>query len=292
MAKILIKLSNNTDSYNLIFDLFDTGIADKWSKEILKSYPLFENNRFTCWPNSEWTLAKYADKLNECIDIIKSVYPTELTAKELMTPDETNELHKLFEIVRGGVDSPSLYFTNSSDQVKTAIIEYNVYIHDYEKLAYSPLKSPTITCTFSGQRLELADEDYDHFTYNWKFGHMYINYCEVGKHLLEMFIDKDDVVGLENIRPLKYYSADFKIKFSPDMPVDEYNNFTSVFEEWFDSKTELFATIGIHKDKYRALGLIPVAVINRQLSGFNNYSEQDIINCLAKYNKVESASML
>jgi hypothetical protein len=203
-----------------------------------------------------------------------------------MEPEHTNNLHKFFEILRGGVLTPSEFFTNSPEHVQTAIQQFNIMIHAFEKVAYSPLKSPTITTTFNCFRHELSDEDYDHFTYDWQYGTIYINYCEVGKHLLDVFIDKDDVVGDENIRPLKYYSADFKIKFNPVLPRDKLQEFTDSFESWFSDNEHYFAEMNIHKDKYRALGLIPVASINREASGFLTYTDNDIIEELAVYNRV------
>jgi len=287
---IKITLSNGISNQDIYFDLFDTNIARKWDSEIKQNYNIHEDDRFTGWPNTIRTKKWYSDELNNAIDIINLYQPNTIThrASENMVPEHTNILHKYFEDLRGGYLSTADFYINSPEHIKQAIEHYNIMIHAYEKVAYSPLKTPTITCTLSGPRHELSDEDYEHFTYNWQFGTIYINYCEVGKHLLDVFIDNDSVVGDENIRPLKYYKADFKLKFSPNLPVEKFHEFSSRFESWFSENEQYFKELNIYKDKYRALGLIPVAVINKELSGFNNYSEQDIINELSVYNKVIS----
>jgi hypothetical protein len=286
MIKVI--LSNDEASRYVYFDVFDTNIARKWEHEIKFDYTIFENDRFTGWPDSIRTPKWYATELNKLIDIINEYQlgTINMKAHEAMDSDHANKLHKYFEILRGGVLTPAPFFTNSPEHVQQAIQDFNIMIHAFEKMAFSPRKSPTITCTFQCMRMDLEDEDYDHFTYDWKYGYMYINYCEVGKHLLEMFIDKDDIVGDDNIRPLKYYSADFKIKFGPDTPPERLEQFTNEFETWFDSNKDYFESINIHKDKYRALGLIPVAKINREASGFIGYTDQDIIEELSHYNKV------
>ena len=285
---IKLTLANNTSDKDIYFDLFDTNIARKWDIEVKKNYPIFEDDRFTGWPNTIRTKKWYVDELNKSIDIVNSHCPGTIKhrAIEDMVPEHTNILHKYFEDLRGGYLSTAKFYIDSPESVKKAIEHFNIMIHAYEKVAYSPLKSPTITCTFTGTRHELSDEDYDYFTYNWQFGTIYINYCEVGKHLLDVFIDNDSIVGDENIRPLKYYSTDFKLKFSPSLPIEKFQEFSNKFESWFDENSEYFKELSIHKDKYRSLGLIPVASINRELSGFLSYSEQDIINELSVYNKV------
>lgn len=285
---IKVTLANDTDSRYIYFNLFNTDIARKWEHEIKQEYTIFENDRFTGWPDTIRTKKWYSDELNRHIQTINDYQPDTINLKayENMDTDHANKLHKYFELLRGGVLTPTTFFTNSPEHVQDAIQQFNIMIHAYEKIAFSPLKSPTITTTFNCFRHELSDEDYDHFTYDWKYGTIYINYCEVGKHLLELYLDNDDIVGDDNIRPLKYYSADFKIKFGADSSPARLEQFTNDFESWFDNNKTYFESINIHKDKYRALGLIPVASINREASGFLTYTDTDIIEELAVYNRV------
>ena len=288
MNKFKTIITNNVEDYTLVFDIFDTDIANKWSTEIEKNYPVFEDWRFTGWPSAEWTEENYINKINQCIDVINSYKDNTIIHKAFlkMPQETTNILHKYFEVLRGGVLSPTDWYDNAPDNVKVALTNYNVFIHNYEKLVMGRnYLSSTITCTFNCERKLLSTDDYKHFTYDWKFGTVYINYCEVGKHLLEMFVDNDnDIVGDQNIRPLKYYSADFKIKFCTDTPRDEFLNFSNRLHTWVDSNKEKFKELGI--TDYNQ-GLIPVAVLNYNESNLVGLTQKDIIYKLSKFNRVK-----
>jgi hypothetical protein len=283
MNNITLTLTNGVDDYNLMFDLNNTRIANKWSLEIGKSYPLFEDWRFTGWPDSPWDADRYIQEINNCIDTVNRYQPNTIPVASLTI--DLNYLHKFFETLRGGVLTPSEWYTSAPAEVQDAVSKFNVYIHNYEKLLNSNHLSPTITCTFSCDRFELNDADFQYFTYDWKFGTIYINYCEVGKHLLELFIDNDDIVGEHNIRPAKYYSADFKLKFFTDRPRNEFEEFNQRVQSWVNDNSEFFKNLGIEN---LALGFIPVATLNHQLSGLDNLSQLEIVNKLKKFNKVKS----
>lgn len=284
MNKVILTIASETDTYDIVLDVLDTPIAYKWYLEVLNNTGFFETHRFTGFPNSP-TLKGYADKINECIDVINEYQPDTipLRAIENMSVELTNDLHKYFEVLHGGVLSNSDFLKNAPEPVQWALFQYNVNIHAYEK---AHLRLPMITCTFHGPRQVLADEDYDHFTHALQFGYAYINYCEVGKHLLELYEDDDSVCGEENIRPLKYYKADFKLKLGKGMPADVADKYIADFEAWFDSKQEMFNRLGIYKDKYRALGLITVAKLNIEESGFAGLTEEDIALKICPYNKI------
>lgn len=284
MNKVILTVASPTDTYDIVLDVLDTSIAKKWYDEINKGYEFYETHRFFGFPNSP-NLKECADKINECIDVINEYQPNTipLRAEATMSVELTNELHKYFEVLHGGVLSNSEFLKNAPTDVAWALTQYNVYIHAYEK---AHLNRPMITCTFKAPRILLADEDYDHFTHELQFGHAYINYCEVGKHLLELFEDNDDHCGEENIRPLKYYKADFKLKFGKAMPHDVSKEFIDNFEAWFTTHQDRFARLGIHQNKYRALGLITVAKVNYEESGFFGLSEEEIVFKIAPFNKI------
>ena len=295
MSKFITTVTNGVEDYTLIFDLNETDIANKWAAEINKGYSIFEDWRFTGWPDSEWNEESYIQKMNECINTINEYQPgiIQHNAYVGMPQETTNILHKYFETLRGGVLTPTTWYDTAPDNVKTALTNYNVYIHNYEKLMLgSEYLSSTITCTFNSQRQLLDETDYKYFTYNWKFGTVYINYCEVGKHLLEMFVDNDnDIVGDQNIRPLKYYSSDFKIKFCSDIPGKEFVKFSSRLHQWLLDNTEKFKALGIEESSYN-LGLIPVAVLNYAESNLENLTQKEIIYKLSKFNRVKSVRII
>jgi hypothetical protein len=283
MSNVAITLTNGVNDYTLLFDLLNTNIANKWFLEIDKNYPLFEDWRFTGWPDSNWTADTYIQAINECVEIVNRYQPNTIPVADVTT--DLNYLHKFFETLRGSVLTPTAWYTSAPSSVQEAVSKFNVYIHNYEKLLNSRHLSPTITCTFNCTRVELGEEDYQHFTYDWKFGTIYINYCEVGKHLLELFTDHDDIVGKHNIRPAQYYSADFKLKFFTNKSRKEFKKFDQRVKTWATDNDDFFKQLGI---KQLALGFIPVATLNLQASGFNNLTQVEIIDKLKNFNKVKS----
>jgi hypothetical protein len=285
VTKVCITLVNDTSSKDIVFDVNETSIANKWAGEISNDYPIFEDWRFTGWPDGP-RAEYYEQEIDKCIAVVNNYAPNTITKT---AASDLNYLHKFFEMLRGGVIDPNPWYENAPANVKEAVSNFNVLIHNYEKLKLSKHLSPTITCTFKGNRYYLEQEDYQHFTYDWKFGTIYINYCEVGKHLLEVFVDNDDVVGEHNIRPLKYYSADFKLKFFTDRPRSEFEEFDKRFRLWCDEHSKFFRRLGITE---LALGLIPVAILNYELSGFTNLTQEEIINLLSVYKRVSSVKIL
>ena len=149
MNKVFFTIANNTSSYDLVLDVFDTPIAGKWFDELKKGYTFFEADRFTGFPNSP-TLKEYADKINHCIDIINQYAPNTIPTRayENMPPDQTNFLHKYFEVLHGGTLSKSEFLLNAPLDIQNALFQFNVFIHAYEK---AHLKLPMITVTFNSQ---------------------------------------------------------------------------------------------------------------------------------------------
>lgn len=288
--------TNYASTYNLHFDVYNTAIAQKWAKEISNSYELYETERFKSWKVTRTEEHKLVDSLNQEIEIINSFFKDKVAEKvEIGTTQSTlNHLHKIFETLRGNIEKGTTVFHSAPNTVKAAIENLNLLIHRYEDYNSSKpsVLNPnhpfaSIVGTFKERpRYSLENSDYDHFTFNWKFGEVYINYCEVGKPILDVFKDNDDVVGVDNIRPLHYYAADFMIKFGPDTPQWYYEKRLNQLQSWLLDK-------GFDPDnKKLSIGLIPVAKINTSNSFFDNLSPDKIVERLSVYQKLQSVNIL
>ena len=127
--------------------------------------------------------------------------------------------------------------------------------------------------TFKGaDRLALSEDDIKHFTYKWTSGTVYINYCHVGKTVLDVFKDRDHVA--EAVRPQTHYSADFMVKFGPSIPLLTYIGRTILIKLWLLTKRFKF--------KHLNLGMIPVADLQIPVPH----------NLLKNYNKVKSVECI
>lgn len=242
-------LSNDTQEKELLFKVRNTQIAKKWADEIAAGYKLYETNRLT-----NWGTQNIIPELNQCItDINKydNIIDRYVDNASKNMQEDLNYLHKFFEDLRGDVDEGTDWYHNAPKEIQNTVERFNVLIHELEHELHTQ-KHPTVVVTFHQRpRYELTDEDKKHFTFKWRKGTVYINYCHVGKPVLDMFKDKDTVA--EGIRPQTHYSADFMIKFGASVPLPVFLarkvtlNLWVKKQSWFGDLSEL------------NLGMIPVA---------------------------------
>lgn len=289
-----LTLTNNDEDCEVYFDTLDTNIAKKWVNEINKDCVINEGERFSNFPNTNKDLIYFVNLLNGLIDIVNNYkansIPIKLTPD--MNQDTMNYLHKFFEDLRGPILATSEFYNNSPTNVQQALMDFNLIIHEFEHFQFNEKYLPltnhpyaTIVCTYNnGQRYKLEDDDYQHYTFKWEFGTIYINYCEVGKPLLDVFKDNDDIVGDDNIRPLTYYSCDWQLKLGPSTTDAVYTERLRQFKEWFDANQH---RLNLEWGPKLALGMIPVAKLNYSKSNFLNKSEVEIIELLSKFNRVK-----
>jgi hypothetical protein len=265
--KLFVTLSNDTSNLVLKFKVRDTTIAKKWFDEVSKNYPLFEVDRFSNWGITKET---YINKLNEQIDIINR-YQYIIDKKVTLdsTQQDMNYLHKFFEDLRGEVTIGTEWYHNAPKHVQNAVNRFNILIHQLESTIRTSTKHPTLVITFKDrERFELDQDDLQHFTYKWKQGTIYINYCHVGKTVLDIFTNRDSIA--EAVRPQTHYSADFMIKFGPSSNSILHWLRTRVINIWVKFQNFQFKNLNI--------GMIPVADLVTNIDK----------DTLLKYNKVES----
>lgn len=265
---IVFKNESNHE-FILKFETYDTEIANKWADCLLEQYNkdpcIKEKDRFYNFPLDDWTEERLVNELNECIEIInQNENVINHTAYIGMPQEQLNHLHHYFEKLRGGILTPTEFWLNSNEQIRDALDKYNVIIHRAENFysSHNNNYTPRIVCTFNHRkRYLLEDKDYKYFTLERKFGEVYINYCEVGKPLYDVFKDGDDVVGEDNIRPLRYYSPDMTVSFHPRSK-NNVDKFLTDMDIWWDQNNNYLTALGFSKnDPKNAIGNIPVAKI-------------------------------
>ena len=277
-----VTLGNKAGNYaDLFFSPLRTSIAKKWVNEIVKNYPLYEIDRFTNWPDSNKKDKYYEVNLLKHISIINKYDPIIINGvPPNITQEYFNFLHKHFEDLRGHIDYATTWYNSAPSEVKYSIDRLNILIHEYENYLEEQrqsYKNPTIVGTFKDRPTHvLEDGDYKHFTHQWKFGTVYINYCEVGKPLLDVFKDRDEYVGKDAVRPQSTWSADFMIKFGVDVPRDYAIMKEQLFWEWFDKQP-----LDIRPER-AALGMIPVAQLTSAVD----------IDYISKFDRIESVCIV
>lgn len=261
-------LTNDIEDFDIFFKVRKTNIAKKWYNELCKNYPIHEDNRFTNWKDSTPVLQinKTIKKINQYQKVIDVDCYTKITQQDL------NYLHKFFEDLRGDITTGTPWFNDAPAQIKSAVEELNILIHQLE----SELRTknhPTVVVTFKNRNIyELTNNDLKYFTHRWTKGTVYINYCQIGKTVLDVFKDNDAIS--QGIRPQQYYSADFMIKFGPTIPYPAYLIRNFLITQWAKYKKFNFKNFNI--------GMIPVADCIQKI---NNHE-------LKKYNRVKAVVCL
>jgi hypothetical protein len=292
MSQLVLTISNEFINKELYFDILDSNIAKKWAIEVNKNYTIYENDRFINWTNNKKDKTYYVNELNKQMKIVDDYVPKIIPFFfniDQVNQNSFNILHKFFEETRGPIEDPPEFYKNSPRDVQEAINRFNIMIHEFESWMFNQTKNNAhpesrVIVTFNNRiRYELEDEDYDHFTFKWTFGDVYINYCEVGKTVIDVIKDNDKIVGDSNIRPLRYYSADLQVKFSPTVDDTEYNRRKEIIKNKYIEKQDFFESLGLFYDKKLSLGLIRVAKLNRIASGFVDMTDFEIISSLGEF---------
>lgn len=267
MFKVI--LSNGWDDLDLVFKVRNTDIARKWFSELQKEYEIFEDDRF-----SDWGDRAVINQLNYHIDVINDYDPIiDQKVDSATDQQQLNYLHKFFEDLRGEVTDGTDWFNSAPENVKHSVERFNVLIHELESTLRTKGKQPTVVVTFKLRpRFELTDKDCEHFTYLWKSGTVYINYCQVGKTVLDAYKDNDELTGA--VRPQTHYSADFMIKFGPSTNWLWYIIRSALIKFWLSNKSYRFENLN--------LGMIPVADLCTPVDKAT----------LLKFNKVKKVSCI
>jgi len=192
--------------------------------------------------NDEWSKDNIISKMKNCIktvndyDNIININLDDNIDQELM-----NHLHTFFEHLRGKDDNPPMWYINAPRNVKDAVTSFNVLIHRYEGFITN-YKHGKITVSYKNRPTrEMTLEEKSYFNLDMQPGDVYLKYCHKGKDLLDIFKDKDEHVGDENILPQHRISSDFNLNFSRSM--DE--NIKNEFNEWLQNKKEFLKSINI-----------------------------------------------
>jgi hypothetical protein len=90
--------------------------------------------------------------------------------------------------------------------------------------------------------LDLADEDYQYWTLNYRPGDIRLNYCHKGKPIWDLFKDGDTHINDDNIRPQRRYSPDFNVVF------DNGPGETADYLYWWYEQGAKLNNLGYFKD--------------------------------------------
>jgi hypothetical protein len=290
--KLVIILTNDDNSvYELEFELFDTDIAKKWLQEVREfisnEQQIDDPLRFYNFPNSQYTKQYVVDYLNDLVGIINNYAPGLITkyVDIDMSQDTLNYLHHIFEVYHGLYDEQknNKFFNDAPDKVKYALRDLNIWIHRFE--SFGKIPRFVATCYQRGRK-PLSDEDFKHFSLTEQWGDLNINYCEVGKTLVNLYQDEDQYIDPQAFKPLHNYSFDFTVRFT-DKDVNYYNDLSNNVWEYFDDHSTFFLSQGFEKfDPKLSVGSITVGRLAQK------HSKNQTIFQISRHQKIKEIKIL
>jgi hypothetical protein len=290
---VYITLENNqdpADRIDLKFRLHNHSLAQRWAAKVVEASQFCEiddKDRFYHFPKSKWTTDHIVTRLNETIALINEQLPLiERTVTDINDQDTLNYLHHVFEERHGLLDE---WKTNPRIQATFAIhplmrnwlSDLNNLIHRAENQMQGKPPRPSFVATWYAMPKNelLEDSDYELFTRQYKFGEIYVNYCDVGKQLENLYRDNDAYINEDAFVPHKHFSADCAVLFY-DTPADEAASIVASCWDYFNkhNRNPKFQ----RGDKKITIGKPPVASLE------TSKSQQEVINEISNHQYISS----
>jgi hypothetical protein len=205
-----IILGNDSQQYELTFELEDHGPAQTWASLISKTSPNDLRKTLDPWRgiNRDWN--KKIQELKDLIDSLNEWMPNKIpgTFDDDKPRESLNRLHIHF---------PDQFYKESNRDHQKHLSRYNDLIHEIEGihsvLKYKKEHFHLLNSFERPIKEKIEDDDYRYFDPNISFGDLKIHYCHVGRNPLEIFFAQDFNCPPEQIICQHLISGNFKIFF-------------------------------------------------------------------------------
>lgn len=248
-------LANNSTSLKWLKILYEDIYINKCT---------WNNDRYVGFNTNALDKKKMSEELNYLISICEKERPGHFNfvAHENMSQEDFNRMHVWFEIYRGEIFKPHQFFIEGTREFRYAIERFNQVIHMWEKLDKYKTDDNMSIVTFDIERGKIVNLDYDDLL-NFKLqkynNTIYLSYIMRGKNLVDLWIDQDDHIGDDNIRPYEFLGSSF-ILGTKGWSDQEVSNKQKDFESWFNRNSNFLNSIGYYKgDSKCTIGWLPLA---------------------------------
>jgi len=239
------------DVYSVQFKLKNHDAAQKWAYLVTianKKYSMDDPGRFYGFYDREELVIRTLNKINHTIDTINSFDPIiDRHLEDIMDQDTLNYLHHIFEINHGLLNSQtSDVWNNYPNQVRKALADLNIYVHECESVARNTKPTPghAITWYKMPKVTKLKNDDYKHFKMGVKFGTITLLYTEIGKTLEDLSVDNDQYIFDNAFQPFRNISADFMVTYYNDNDTDIEYKFVNM-KNYYDKHIKFFEARGL-----------------------------------------------
>lgn len=278
-------LSATAEPVTLTWELLDKSYVLLWFKSFYQALKRNEPayTHFSGFTHSHKTMEFMSEKMNRIIDIINSdgVYHIKERATGTFDQEFANVMHHHFEVLSGDAKDHSELFKRSSPMAQGAIGDLNHLVHDMEALD-RVLKLDTANRVVVLEFLRrdqfwLNDEVLKEFTFDVEFADICLHYGQIGKSWWEVFLDKDEEIFPDAIRPLDVMGPEFDIQMVDFKSKDSLENIKA-FREWLVNEKGQ----DLNNPKL-ALGFLPLARL-REGQG----SRKEIIRMVGERSGIKS----
>lgn len=301
--RIEVILTNDSgDRLAIPYQLLDTPASKIWLDSVKKALLSSQIRETRCYnfPSKNGdSLETLLKKFHATVQMLSKEFP-EILDKKI---DESN-LHSLQASMN---DLHRNFAHNHLVEMRVTTANYQVW-HEFNGLIHRieselvNLRYPIGPNQVRRMRIEfewgipyekkIPDECFTEFTLEQNYGDINIIYCDVGRHLYEIYHAGDiQDIPLEHIRPHRHFSANTGLNFGHKLDPEWANNETKKVHAWFIQHEEKFNRAGVFWDKpNKALGYVTVARMIETPSGIE--ARRSHQNILANYNKVKEVRIL
>ncbi|MCO4793579.1 MAG: hypothetical protein KC493_07700 [Bacteriovoracaceae bacterium] len=249
------------DPFTLTWELSSNVGAALWLKLLRKC--IFDQvemrGRFSGFTQGPRDWKFLGERINKCVEIINDAdidYQIEERFSEPFNQDYSNKIHHHFEVLIGPCWDKTELFRNTTDKVRDAICGLNEYIHEMEVLERAEINDfdhrfhAAFAVFHWVKGITIPDICNEEFTLDYKWGDIVLNYAQIGKTWLEVYLDEDEEIFPEAILPLRQLTGSFDIFFG------EMHDHEKVHQEILDL---IQKSGGDPNDSRNRIGYLPVA---------------------------------
>jgi hypothetical protein len=184
------------------------------------------------------------------------------------------------------------FWLNAPIHVREALANLNIDIHRCEHVQRRTTPHPRFVSTWYGmpKTHHYFDDDYNLFTNNYKFGTIYLTYCEIGKTLEDISKDKEldthAYASDEAFKPYDLFSADLDVKFYTQSTNEIAFEEKTAWEYYIKHEGFFKARGYLYRDKRLNVGSLPVADLETNLSNIQ------VLDLLREHQYVNKVSVI
>lgn len=254
------------DNMPIEYTLLDYDIVQRWAERVRAAqtfpYPIDHPDRFYGFDSIETQIKFAVENINSlCAGLEQCGILVDRRLTSIHDQDTLNYLHHIFENYHGLLDNKL-----TSGNLEKMLCDLNLAVHRCESIQRGANPRHVVTYFGLPKTKLLLESDYQHFTNEYTFGTVYLNYVEIGKTLEDLALDNDKYISEDAFQPFRHYSADFNIKFYNSDP-EHLAKHNQLVDNYYQTNINFFKSKGFSIDNpLLKKGTIPLAILNSNVS--------------------------